>query len=72
MPGKAAKKKEKKEHRIRLNDPELSEVVGALKLAKDSGRGNIGLINSLIGRLSHPKAGGNWNRAEAAIPLAVA
>lgn len=50
------------EHRIRLNDAELSEMVSALEFAKDSKRGNIKLVESLIGRLRHPKAGGNWDR----------
>ena len=51
--------REKKEHRIRLNDPELQEVVGSLQFSKSSGRGNLQLIEALIGRLSHPKSGGN-------------
>lgn len=52
------------EHRIRLNNTELSELVGALQFSKDSGKGSAKLLESLIGRLSHPKAGGNWNRHE--------
>ncbi len=63
MGKKAAKEKEEKEHRIRLNDPELAEIVGSLEHSKSSGKGNLQLIETLISRLSHPRAGGNYHRA---------
>lgn len=50
------------EHRIRLNNTELSELLSSLQFYKESGKGSAQLVESLIGRLSHPKAGGNWNR----------
>ncbi len=50
------------EHRIRLNNPELSEIVASLELSRQTGKGNLKLVESLIGRLRHPKAGGNWDR----------